>query len=310
MYTQNLYLSKIYIYIYIYLISEFVVHRVNVFFEFSNGSNHARTCVNSVCDGKGISVRTQELFLIVFVTRFLYFNFKVSINWLPYWTFMYFVPTAAMVYTIHFQEPIKGTYESSRDTFPHWKWMVAPCAGIALLRYLVTYDYIFMNKSLLLSRFAMYLDSIAIVPQLVVLQNYGECDYMTGSYIFFKGLGKALNMLYWILLLHMMPTNFEVREIIFCLFCQVMICVVFFGCYYKSNLQLQKKTDTTIQLTNTTSSDLLLQSDDLAQPLLDTPKDGTDDHLQPSYGCLTSENTFNVLHLRHTVSETAELMVV
>jgi hypothetical protein len=53
-----------------------------------------------------------------------------------------------------------------------------------------------------------------------------------------------------------------------------------------------------------------LQPDDLAQPLLDTPKDGTDDHLQPSHGSLTSENTSNVLHLRHTVSETAELMVV
>jgi ER lumen protein retaining receptor len=168
-----------------------------------------------------------------------------------------------------------------------------------------------MNKSLLLSPFAMYLDSIAIVPQLVVLQKYGECDYWTGSYIFFKGLGKALNMLYWILLLHMMPYSyFDLREIIFCDACHVMIYVVFFGCYYKSNLQLQKKTDTTIQMTNTTSSDLLLLSDDLAQPLLDTPKDGTDDHLQPSHGCLTSENTSNVLHLRHTVSETAELMVV
>jgi hypothetical protein len=221
---------------------------------------------------------------------------------------MSFVPTAAMVYTIHFQEPIKSTYDASRDTFPHWNWMVAPCAGIALLRYLMSYDDIFMTKRLL-SPFALYLYSIAIVPQLVVLQKYGECDYMTGSYIFFEGLSIVLNMLYWILLSHMM-SSFEIREIIFCLFCQVMIYVVFFGCYYKSNLQLQKKTDTTIQMTNTTSSDVLLQSDDLAQPLLDTPKDGTDDHLQPSHGCLTSENTSNVLHLRHTVSETAELMVV
>jgi ER lumen protein retaining receptor len=213
---------------------------------------------------------------------------------------MSFVPTAAMVYTIHFQEPIKSTYEASRDTFPHWKWMVAPCAGIALLLCLISYDYKYM---VLLSRFALYLDSIAIVPQLVVLQNYDECDYLTGSYIFFKGLNIAVHMLYCILLLHMVPF-FELREFIFCDGCQGMIYVVFFvfGCNYKSNLQLQKKTDTTIQLTNTTSSDVLLQSDDLAQPLLDTPKDGTDDH----HGCLTSENTSNVLHLRHTVSETAD----
>jgi hypothetical protein len=33
---------------------------------------------------------------------------------------------------MRFHEPIPSTYEAGPDTFPHWKWAVAPCAAVAL----------------------------------------------------------------------------------------------------------------------------------------------------------------------------------
>jgi ER lumen protein retaining receptor len=42
------------------------------------------------------------------------------------------------------------------------------------------------------------LESIAILPQLVVLQRYGEVENLTGNYVFFLGAYRALYILNWV----------------------------------------------------------------------------------------------------------------
>ncbi|CAB9512806.1 lumen protein-retaining receptor [Seminavis robusta] len=148
-------------------------------------------------NAQGISVRTHELFLLVFVTRYsdLLFHFYSVYN--SVMKVLYILSTASIVYTIRFQEPIKSTYDQSQDTFMHWKFAVAPCALVALITQLIT-DGTTPHLFKMLWTFSIYLEAIAIVPQLIVLQRYGEVENLTGNYIFFMGSYRALYILNWI----------------------------------------------------------------------------------------------------------------
>ena len=85
----------------------------------------------------GISVRTHELFLAVFVTRYLdlFFTFYSLYN--SVMKIIYIGSTATIIYTIRYQEPIKSTYDKSQDSFLHWKFAAAPCAVIAFFTHLI-----------------------------------------------------------------------------------------------------------------------------------------------------------------------------
>jgi ER lumen protein retaining receptor len=81
----------------------------------------------------GISMKTQELYLLVFLTRYLdLFTMYYSLyNTLM--KIMYITATAYILYMVRTTEPFKTNYDQSQDSFLHWKFAVAPCAVLALV---------------------------------------------------------------------------------------------------------------------------------------------------------------------------------
>ena len=81
----------------------------------------------------GISVKTQELYLVVFVTRYLdlFTTFYSLYNTIM--KILYISATAYIIYMIRGTEPFKSTYDKAHDSFLHWKFAVLPCAIIALI---------------------------------------------------------------------------------------------------------------------------------------------------------------------------------
>ena len=146
----------------------------------------------------GISVRTHELFLVVFVTRYLdlFTTFYSLYNSLM--KVVYIASTASIVYTIKFQEPIKSTYDKTQDAFLHWKFGAIPCFVLAFLTHLIGSGVSGFSVIELLWTFSIYLEAIAILPQLIVLQRYREVENLTGNYIFFMGAYRGLYILNWI----------------------------------------------------------------------------------------------------------------
>ncbi len=146
----------------------------------------------------GISVKTHELYLLVFVTRYLdlfttFYSFYNSIMKL-----VYIASTSAIIYTIKFQEPIKSTYEKGQDAFLHWQFAAAPCAILAFCIHLIGSGITGFSAMELLWTFSILLECITIMPQLVVLQRYREVENLTGNYVFFMGAYRALYILNWI----------------------------------------------------------------------------------------------------------------
>jgi len=141
----------------------------------------------------GISGKSQLLFLVVFITRYLDLvtNF-VSI----YNTAMkvFFVSSAAAtVYLIYVK--FRATYDGNHDTF-RIEFLLAP---VALLAVLLNHEFSTME---ILWTFSIYLESVAILPQLFMISKTGEAETITSHYLFALGSYRALYILNWIYRYH------------------------------------------------------------------------------------------------------------
>merc|ERR1719201_2827470 len=139
----------------------------------------------------------------------------------------------AVIYMIKFQEPICSTYDKAQDTFRHWEFAVFPCAVIAFITHAFGSMFHFDIIEFLWT-FSIYLESIAIIPQLIVLQRYREVENLTGNYIFFMGAYRFLYILNWIYRAETEKNYKHHWVVYFCGVMQTLLYVDFFYYYFKS----------------------------------------------------------------------------
>ncbi|TMX01167.1 ER lumen protein-retaining receptor A isoform X1 [Solanum lycopersicum] len=139
----------------------------------------------------GISLKTQELYAIVFVARYLdLFTDFISL----YNTVMKLVfigSSLAIVWCMRYHRVVRRSYDRELDTFRYWI-LLGACFVLALvLHEKFTLQEVFWA-------FSIYLEAVAILPQLVLLQRSGNVDNLTGQYVFFLGAYRAFYILNWI----------------------------------------------------------------------------------------------------------------
>ena len=115
----------------------------------------------------GISLKTQELYVMVFVARYL----DLFWNWLSYYNvvmkIIFIASSVAIVYVIRFGVPHKDTYNAEDDAFPYM-YLIVPAA---LLGVAINQDY--SSPFEMCWAFSIYLEAVAILPQLFMLQKQG-----------------------------------------------------------------------------------------------------------------------------------------
>ena len=85
----------------------------------------------------------------------------------------------------------RPTHDPSIDTF-RVEYLLGPCAVLALL-----FHYRFSIPEILWS-FSIFLESVAILPQLFMLQRTGEAETITTHYLAALGAYRALYIPNWI----------------------------------------------------------------------------------------------------------------
>jgi len=85
----------------------------------------------------------------------------------------------------------RATYDPSLDTF-RVEFLVGPALLLGLI-----FNYGF-NLSEILWSFSIWLESVAIFPQLFMLQRTGEAETITTHYIAALGIYRALYIPNWI----------------------------------------------------------------------------------------------------------------
>uniref|UniRef100_A0A8C4Q8D9 ER lumen protein-retaining receptor n=1 Tax=Eptatretus burgeri TaxID=7764 RepID=A0A8C4Q8D9_EPTBU len=137
----------------------------------------------------GISGKSQILFALVFTTRYLdllttfisFYNTTMKV--------IYIGCSYATVWMIYAK--FKATYDSNHDTF-RMEFLVIPIAALSLL---VNHDFAPLE---ILWTFSIYLESVAILPQLFMVSKTGEAETITSHYLFALGLYRALYLMNWI----------------------------------------------------------------------------------------------------------------
>jgi len=138
---------------------------------------------------RGISFKTQALYVAVFVSRYLDLFFRfVSV----YNSVMKLFFIGSSVYILYLMKyKYRPTHDPSIDTFKV-EYLVGPCFLFALI-----FNYQFIFSEILWS-FSIWLEAIAILPQLFMLQRTGEAETITTHYLAALGAYRALYIPNWI----------------------------------------------------------------------------------------------------------------
>lgn len=137
----------------------------------------------------GISGKSQLLFALVFTTRYLDLLTSFISLYNTTMKIIYVGCSYATVYLMYAK--FKATYDGNHDTF-RVEFLVVPVGGLA---FLVNHDF---SPLEILWTFSIYLESVAILPQLFMISKTGEAETITTHYLFFLGLYRALYLINWI----------------------------------------------------------------------------------------------------------------
>ncbi|KAL6185726.1 hypothetical protein ACLB2K_041853 [Fragaria x ananassa] len=147
--------------------------------------------IHTIKSCAGVSLKTQELYALVFATRYLdiFVSFYSVYNTLMKLIFL--GSSFSIVWYIRHHRIVRRSYDKSQDTFRH-HFLLLPCLLLALV---INEKFTFRE---VMWAFSIYLEAVAILPQLVLLQRTRNIDNLTGQYVVLLGAYRALYILNWI----------------------------------------------------------------------------------------------------------------
>ncbi|KAM0001582.1 putative ER lumen protein retaining receptor [Helianthus anomalus] len=140
----------------------------------------------------GLSLQTQELTAIFLAVR-LVCSFMMEHDIHTILDFATLVSTLWVIYMIRYK--LKATYNEDLDNMPKY-YMLVPCALLALVIYPHTYH---SHLSKVMWAFCVYLEAIAVLPQLTMMQKTKMIEPSTAHYVFALGVARFLGSAHWII---------------------------------------------------------------------------------------------------------------
>lgn len=144
---------------------------------------------------RGISLKTQALYALVFLTRYLdlFYNFASLYNSIM--KIIFITSSLSIVYLMKFRSPFKDTYDKKNDSF-NVLFLIIPCGILAIF----INEYFSFTE--ILWTFSIYLEAVAIIPQIMVVhenaKQTGWVENLTSHYVFSLGSYRALYLINWI----------------------------------------------------------------------------------------------------------------
>jgi len=142
-----------------------------------------------------ISYRTQEIYLAVFSFRYLdLFLYWVSL-YNTIFKIMFIGATGYIIYLIKAKKPYCLGYDPKSDSFNHYA-IIYPAALVLTVLFHINkaryhwFDYCWS--------FSIWLEALAIIPQLFIVYKKREVEIITGSYMAALGCYKIFYVMSWI----------------------------------------------------------------------------------------------------------------
>ena len=138
----------------------------------------------------GISFKTQALYVVVFLTRYMDLLTGPYVS--AYNTVMKIFFIGSSLYTLYLMKfRFRPTSDPGLDTF-RLEYLLVPCVLLSLV---LTYAW---TPTEMMWAFSIYLEAVAILPQLFMLQRTGEAETITTHYLAALGMYRGLYLPNWI----------------------------------------------------------------------------------------------------------------
>lgn len=139
---------------------------------------------------RGISFKTQALYVTVFVCRYLDLFMGEWVSLYNTAMKLFFIgSTSYVLYLMKFR--FRPTHDPAIDTF-RVEYLLGPALLLSLI-----FNYKFTVIEVLWA-FSIYLEAVAILPQLFMLQRTGEAETITTHYLAALGIYRGLYIPNWI----------------------------------------------------------------------------------------------------------------
>lgn len=151
-------------------------------------------------NASGLSINTFICYLILLSSRLcstLFYNGYLPSDQAGDW-FYQMTELGSLVCTVLLIYMISSTFKDTANLFDDtvsWKYLVVPAGALALLVHTA------LNKNFItdvLWTFSMYLETVAIYPQIYLFQKKaGQIENFTSHYVALQGLSRLFSLLFW-----------------------------------------------------------------------------------------------------------------
>lgn len=148
---------------------------------------------------RGVSLKMMECYIFVFIGRLCaivpfegYLPFDKSGDWL-YQTCEFVGLCLASVIVFCCRARYQQEYTPETDTFNHL-WLLGPCLAVSLIFHPNLNNFL---PSDIAWAFALYLESVAVLPQLFMFMKEGKAQPQTSHFLFAQAVSKCLSFIFW-----------------------------------------------------------------------------------------------------------------
>ncbi|CAM9695679.1 unnamed protein product [Ectocarpus fasciculatus] len=150
----------------------------------------------------GVSLKMQELYLLVFSTRCLGWLLHSPIHSLYHMLIVAtdIIPTALTVGMLKYRPCLKASYDPSLDCFRVWMHGIFPSFVLAVIVYTwhLTQPYYVSGATHFAWIFSEVLEPLAVVPQLLVSRGSTDAGQLGWTYVILMGIYPPLCVLSWV----------------------------------------------------------------------------------------------------------------
>ncbi|CAG2164869.1 unnamed protein product [Oppiella nova] len=148
-----------------------------------------RSCADIVCHG----LHHQILFAMAYITRYCDFFMHYHLLYHTLYKIVLIGTSLAALYLIYAK--FKATYDQNQDTF-HIEFLLIPATILGLI---VNHKFTPIELWVqVLWAFSIYLESVAILPQLYMVSKTCEAKTITSHYLMALGSYRALYLMNWL----------------------------------------------------------------------------------------------------------------
>lgn len=148
---------------------------------------------------KGISLKMMECYMLVFAGRLVaivpfegYLPFDKSGDWLYQLAEAFALCiSGSVVYSCRAR--YAQTYNPETDTFSHL-WIILPAAAVSLIFHPNLNGFL---PSDIAWAFALYLESVTVLPQLLMFMKEGQAEPFTAHFLAAQASAKLISFIFW-----------------------------------------------------------------------------------------------------------------